>query len=91
MDENQKEDWDQHAKDMSEMRERRRNQFHAAKRDLRRLGFDVREITAFQFRVNETLDIYPSNRRYHDIRKNQRGDIRGISFGDFIKKHFGLI
>src|SRR5688572_28549993 len=34
---------------------------------LRQDGFDVRQLTEYQFRVDGKLDLYPTHRRYHDI------------------------
>lgn len=37
------------------------------------LGYRVRELTAYQFRVNNRLDLYPVHRRYHDLKTDRRG------------------
>lgn len=37
------------------------------------VGYRVRRITQFQYRINETLDLYPVHRRWHDISLNRRG------------------
>lgn len=36
-------------------------------------GYSVDEKTSYQFRVENRLDLFPTNRRYHDIKKNERG------------------
>lgn len=39
-------------------------------------GFDVRQITDFQFRVDGALDLYPIHRRYHHLPSQKRGDYK---------------
>jgi len=90
MEDQEKEMWRGHKEDMKKMRDSRRAQFHETIIELRNAGFEVVEITPFQYRINECLDIYPQNKRYHDIIKNERGDIRGIKFSDFVRKYFGI-
>lgn len=46
---------------------------------LRRFGFDIQEFTPTHFRVAGFLDIFPVNRRYHDIRKNERGKYESLA------------
>lgn len=91
MNDDEKNEWDEHKKAMNSMRDRRRFQFREVIREFKRMGFEVREISPFQFRFNEGIDIYPSNKRYHDLTKNVRGDIRGKTFDQFLREHFGLV
>lgn len=53
---------------------------------LRALGHEIEEKTDYHFRVNGTLDVYPVNRRYHDIKKNERGGYRDVI--NFVQKYF---
>jgi len=48
----------------------------AAIEALRALGWDVERITEYQFRVNKTLDLYPTRRRFHHIPTGRRGFYR---------------
>jgi hypothetical protein len=75
---------------MTKMRNRRRYQFHQVVSEFKKLGFDIKKISDYQFRFNDSIDIYPSNKRYHDLIKNIRGDIRGKTFNQFIRDYFGL-
>ena len=90
MNDDEKKAWKDHAEQMDNMRRRRRDQFWQVIKDFRRMGFEVKEISPFQFRVNESIDIYPSNKKYHDLKKNERGDIRGKNFDTFLRGYFGL-
>jgi hypothetical protein len=40
---------------------------------LAEMGYRVRALTEYQFRVNERLDLFPTRRRYHDIKTQARG------------------
>ena len=39
-------------------------------------GFDVRTLSAYQFRIDGTLDLYPIHRRFHHLPTQQRGGYR---------------
>ncbi len=40
---------------------------------LKELGYRVRRLSDYQFRINEQLDLYPIHRRYHVLRTGKRG------------------
>lgn len=42
-------------------------------------GLQIKKITEWQYRINGVLDLYPVNRRFHDLKKNRRGD-----YNDFV-------
>ena len=90
MDEAEKQMWKDHKKEVDIMRQKRRGQFRETIKEFRDMGFDVKEVTPFQFRFNDSVDVYPSNKRYHDLTKGVRGDIRGIGFTKFLRQFFGL-
>jgi len=46
----------------------------------------VQKLTECQWRVNGVLDVYPTNRRYHDIKKNVRGGYDDVL--SFCKSYF---
>ena len=55
---------------------------------LQREGFSLDELNDwYQIRVNERLDVYPRNRRFHDLHTGQRGGYEN-SFDDFIRWFF---
>lgn len=51
-------------------------------------GYDIRVVNeaGYQFRVNGRLDIYPTNKRWHDLKKNKRGGYESLL--DFIPSFF---
>jgi len=50
--------------------------------------FDIRKITDYQFRVNSAVDIYPTNKKWHDLKTNKRGCYRDII--DFLISFFDV-
>lgn len=42
-----------------------------------REGYHVVRLTPFQWRINDRLDLFPTNRKYHDTLRNERGDWQG--------------
>jgi len=85
-----KEQWQEHANKMKNMRQRRCFQFREVIKELEELGFEVVEVSHHQYRINDALDIFPSNRMYHDRVKRERGKIEGQDLRSFVKQHFGL-
>jgi len=46
---------------------------------LKKLGYEVKDLNGFYHkRINGVLDIFPQNMRYHDLRKNERGDYHNL-------------
>jgi len=48
--------------------------------------YHVRYLTQYQWRINDVVDIYPTNRLYHDLVKNERGSYEDMH--KFLTKHF---
>lgn len=44
---------------------------------LRDEGYKIARLTQFQWRVNDRLDLFPTNKKYHDTLTNERGDWQG--------------
>lgn len=53
---------------------------------LKQDGYTVEVKTPYHFRINSVLDVYPVNRRFHDLAKNERGTYQDI-FG-FVGEFF---
>lgn len=51
---------------------------------LKELGYEVKKITEFQFRINDTYDLYPIHNRWHNIKTQKRGGAQNLA--EFIKK-----
>lgn len=47
-------------------------------------GVHVLRVTDYQFRVNEILDIYPTNKKYHVLETGERGEYQDIY--DLVKR-----
>lgn len=52
---------------------RRRLQENIDISGIEKAGFTVRRLTAYCYRVNERIDLYPTQRRYFDIDTKERG------------------
>lgn len=51
-------------------------------------GFEIVQLTEYQFRINGRLDIYPTWAKWHDIKTNRRGSFRGINVKLFVRGQF---
>ncbi len=47
-------------------------------RALTELGHKVVELTPYQFRIDDSIDLFPVNRKFHNIKTNERGDYPGF-------------
>jgi hypothetical protein len=84
-------EWEEHRRQQKERRRirlaRRTNEI----KELTRAGFDIREITPYQFRIDGRLDIFPVHNRFHDIKTDERGGFKNIKtfVFDHLKKKEG--
>lgn len=60
----------------SAQREYRRVPRVAAINQLKDQGYQVRAISPYLLRINERLDYFPVNDKYHDLRTDVRGTVR---------------
>lgn len=49
---------------------------------LSELGYTVRKLTEWQYRINNTYDLYPIHNRWHHLKTNKRGGAKNLR--DFI-------
>ena len=52
---------------------------------LKRRGYDVRQLDAGHFRVNEVLDLYPTHNQWHDLRTGMRGYAANLAI--WVREH----
>jgi hypothetical protein len=55
--------------------------------ELPSLGFTVELLTSFHFRINGKLDLFPTNRRFHNLQTQQRGRYKYAV--DCVREHLG--
>lgn len=72
--------WREHRHELQQRRQGRRDRNTPAIEALQSHGFAVRKLTDCQYRVNDVLDLFPTNRRYHYIPTNKRGSYRDPLF-----------
>lgn len=41
-------------------------------------GLEWKMMTPYQFRIDETLDIYPTNKKWHDLQMGTRGEYKSL-------------
>lgn len=51
-------------------------------------GYKVQKFTEFQYRINDTYDLYPIHNRWHNIKTNKRGGAQNLA--DFIRQTIHL-
>ena len=51
-----------------------------------RKNYNLRILTPYQWRINEVLDLYITNRKYHDLKRNKRGGY--LDMHKFLAKFF---
>lgn len=54
-------------------------------------GFKILELTPYQFRINDRLDIYTTRERWHDLRTGKRGTFIGKDVAQYIRRFFGVV
>lgn len=57
---------------------------------LKNLGLEVEQLNSFHFRVCGVLDFYPTNRRFHNLKTNQRGFYYDNPLS-VVEAHFGKV
>ena len=50
---------------------------------------EIKKLTPYQVRICGALDIFPTNRKYHDIKNQTRGEYQNLD--NFLKTFFKLI
>lgn len=82
------EEWKQYKGDQKERRLVRLPVRQKEIEDLAELGLAVKKITEYQYRINDTYDIYPIHNRWHNIKTNKRGGAKNLAY--FIKMTFSI-
>lgn len=61
-------------RERSQLARAKRRAHEVSKLDhLLELAYEVQEFTPYHFRIEGVLDIYPTNKKYHDLRTGKRG------------------
>jgi len=68
-----------------EYKQKNMEEFEEALKLLQGTEKTITKLSDYQYRFNNCLDIYPTNKKYHDLIKNKRGKIRGDII-NFIKQ-----
>jgi hypothetical protein len=55
---------------------------------LSEVGYDVKKLTDYQYRINGVFDLYPIHNRWHNLKTNKRGGAKNLK--QFIIKKLKL-
>lgn len=77
-------DMKQYRRDQQERRANRLPVRQAEIEALRDLGYDVKKLTDYQYRVNGIYDLYPIHNRWHHLKSGKRGGAKNLA--EFIKQ-----
>lgn len=69
-------------------RESNRQQRTPKIRDLEQQGWQVRELTSYQFRLGCLIDIYPTHAKFHDLVTGERGRYNPKNLLGFLNKRY---
>lgn len=64
-----------------EQKERRAHRLpirQAEIQSLSEMGYTVKKLTEYQYRINDTYDLYPLHNRWHNIKTNTRGGAKSL-------------
>lgn len=53
------------------------------------LGYEVKKLTEYQYRINGEYDLFPIHNRFHHLKTNKRGGAKNLA--EFIKQQLKLI
>lgn len=73
------EDWNEHREEIRLIKIARMERELPAIMELQKIGFKVRKLTEYQFRINEQLDVYPSTGRWVLLRSPRTGKTENLS------------
>lgn len=65
--------WREHRRDIQAYKAEKRCQRTKEIETLSMAGFKVERLTEFQFRIDGVLDLFPTGRRWHNIKTGKRG------------------
>lgn len=71
--------WRQHDAEVKDQKEETLRHRTQDILDLSVNGYKVERITDYQFRVNDTYDLYPVRNRWHNLKTNQRGSAKDLN------------
>lgn len=77
-------DWSQYKDEQKERRQERLPVRQKEIEDLALIGYEVKKITEYQYRINNTYDLYPIHNRWHHLKTNKRGGAKNLA--EFIKQ-----
>lgn len=81
--------WDHHRIEQKMRRRERLPRRTAQIWSLKKMGYSVKQMTEYQFRIKGRVDVFPIHNRYHDIKTNERGGYRDVV--EFVRNYFNKL
>ncbi len=79
------EDWDSFKSDSNAAKKLRRERGEGLIWELMDEGYEFEELNPYQFRINDQIDLYPTNSKYHVLKTNKRGYYTEKNLSQIIK------
>lgn len=71
-------DWSQYKDEQKERRQERLPVRQKEIEDLALIGYEVKKITEYQYRINNTYDLYPIHNRWHHLKTNKEAGLKTL-------------
>ncbi len=78
--------WRNHRQHIQKKKEARLRKGEESMEELVALDFSVFPLSEYHFRINYTLDVWPSTGKWHDRSSGKRGTYSNLL--EFVKQHF---
>jgi len=86
-------DYGEDCKDYGEAQQKRRAERLPKRQNeieaLAQLGYTVKKLTEYQYRINDTYDLYPVHNNFHHLKTGKRGSRKSLA--EFIKKELSHV
>ena len=70
--------WDEERKEYVQRRDKRVEDATQIFNQLKKDGYKVEFKTEYHIRINDTLDLFPVNKKFHNVKTNKRGKYSNI-------------
>lgn len=72
------EEWSQYKEEQKDRRQERLPIRQAEIESLAGLGYEVKKLTEYHYRINGEYDLYPIHNRWHRLKDNKRGGAKNL-------------
>lgn len=72
-------------------RQRQSSRAHGTEEIQNLVGYRVKQLTEYHFRINHVLDIYPTQRRWHNLKTRKRGGYGKETLQQLVARQLGSL